>query len=512
MGQQQALQGGLEAVRGAQALRGGARLPQSGVVAGGLQRLLARGAVVVALSQAQGAAQRPHLARRRRPLQQRQHAHEGVDARRQGRPRLAAQAVGQRERRRGAAEHRVDQRRGGVELGQQHQHVAELQARVAGEQVEQAVVQHLELAAQRMAAVQLQAAVARTQRTLGHGAEVEQAALHLGQQGGPQGFAVVAAIGMQLECGELAQQLLAGRRPMRQQRVQGLVAGVGPSQRLQACQPARAQQVEPVFAAGVEHVEVDVARFAQGGERLQVQRRQAGRGEQVHGAAAGRRTQARQLARQAVGAVVAHGAPERRHPGLVGVREQQPAFAPGGQPVRALQAQSFEPGGDRHGALPAQALGGRRRRVAQAVRQARVFAQQPGVGQQLVDAPGPGCGVQRLGLAALAQLLHQPGREVMEVELGGNAALLGQAPGQPALQRGAGDDQDLVVERPGRRRCQLLAERVEEGFELVGEVGLQAHGGRQCAGALRPGRPGPAILRAAGSARPPLRRPRAAGT
>ena len=38
--------------------------------------------------------------------------------------------------------------------------------------------------------------------------------------------------------------------------------------------------------------------------------------------------------------------------------------------------------------------------------------------------------------AALAQLLHQPGREVVEVEVGGNATLLGQTPGQPALQRG----------------------------------------------------------------------------
>ena len=85
----------------------------------------------------------------------------------------AADRVGQVALARRGAEDGVDQRRGGVEVGRHDEDVARLRRVGAGHQREQAVVQHLQLAGERMADVHLDAAVARQRgqragRELGH--------------------------------------------------------------------------------------------------------------------------------------------------------------------------------------------------------------------------------------------------------------------------------------------------------------------------------------------------------
>ena len=122
----------------------------------------------------------PEARRHRRLLQQVEHAarRETAGGQVQGlvehaRHRVVARAAEAGDaprdaaRRRRGAEHSLDQRRGGLQVGRQHHHVGRAQ-RIVGagmhlEQAEQAVVQHLEFAGARVADMHLDAAVAGRQ-------------------------------------------------------------------------------------------------------------------------------------------------------------------------------------------------------------------------------------------------------------------------------------------------------------------------------------------------------------
>ena len=81
----------------------------------------------------------------------------------------------------GLAEGGADQRRVGLDVGTHHQHVARLEQRVLGEQVEQRLAQHLDLAGRAVAGVHLDGAVGGSGR--GRLGVVAQRRLHSAEQG-----------------------------------------------------------------------------------------------------------------------------------------------------------------------------------------------------------------------------------------------------------------------------------------------------------------------------------------
>ena len=172
-------------------------------------------------------------------------------------------------------EHRVDQGRGGLQVGGDDQHLRGLQAWLA-KQPQQVVLQHLELAGQRVADMQRQAAVIGGERHRAglQIAQVQDGVLHLGQQSvSRSGFEVAVILGrLTAVIDQQVDMRLGLLAPGRQQSV-ALLMALGLAARGEVAQAAAVDQLEPVLAAGVEHIEVQVGHAADLLEQLDVQRR-----------------------------------------------------------------------------------------------------------------------------------------------------------------------------------------------------------------------------------------------
>ena len=393
------------------------------------------------------------------------------------------------------AEDRVDQRRGGVEIRRDDQHVGRAQRRVGGEQREQPVVQRLQLAGARVRDVQLDAAVAGE---VGAGAgleldRVEDRVLQPRQQrvGGvlDEGLLVDAGVAGGVEQPvDLGLGLLA---PAGEQPVADLVRGVAAGG-LQPGQSPRVDQLEPVFAAGVQRVDLDLDRAAERGQQPRVQRRHRRQREDVDplgqtgGACAFGAARAFEQRDEAVDRVPGGDAglgddapPQRRLPGGVGARglgreRDGAAVEPGRQPVGAVGDVLLEHAGDAAGEFPAHHVVGLR----QVAGQPRVLRQPAGVAEGAPDAPGEHVGGERRDVLADAgheagDLPPQPLREVVEADVGADAGGIGQRQRQPPPQRGARDDQlvgdEHVLARRGQPGDELRGQRVE----AVGEADRQ---------------------------------------
>ena len=383
---------------------------------------------------------------------------------------------------------------------------------VAGQQRQQPVVQHLQLARQAVADVDLQAAVVLGQR---HRAgrqrhQVQEAVLQPGQQvvgvGGLE-LGIVDHAGLAAGIDEQPELRLRLPPPGRQQRVADLVV-LGPAARRQPGQPARVDDLEPELGAGVQRVDVDLAGARDLRQQRQVQRRHGRQREQQHlrrqagGRGAGGqlgRGQPRECRRGVCqrGRRLGGGrlsplsrlsrcwrighqpARQRRLPGLVGMRRVQHALpvAPGRPPVGAVGGVLAEQRGHRFGQLqPHHRVG-----TAQVGVQARVGADEAVVAERGVHAPGQCVAVQRAAFGQAGQqalrLAPQPRREPVEGDLGADA--LGTRHGQreQPLHRGAGDDHLVGAERVVAHAAELRDGLRQQDLAAVREVQVQ-HPGR----------------------------------
>ena len=303
------------------------------------------------LQQAVQAAGRQARAHQRQQLQHRPRA--AVDAA----ARPAGDGKGQLPLGRCGAEHRIDQGRRGVQVGRDHQHVGRMQAgqRRVGEHGQQLVLQHFQLAGERVAAVHLDAAVGR------HAGgfqlhQVEHRVLHLGQQRAARG-GVEHRVVHHLLAGGFHQQVDLRLRlpaPGGQQVVaffvQRFLAAGG-----QVGQAAAVDHLEPVFPAGVEHIHLQLHAAPQRLQQPDVLRRHGRQREHMGaGGQAGRSGQCRavraferadQLLRRVLlqGQLGHDAAPQRGLPGFVGTgavvhcaQVGRLAGFPAGQPVGAV--------------------------------------------------------------------------------------------------------------------------------------------------------------------------------
>ena len=178
------------------------------------------------------------------------------------------------------AEHGLDQRRRGFEVRRHHQHLRGVQHGAAGDQSQEVVLQHLELARQRVADVDLEAAVGLGQRDRRRGefGEIEDGVLQPGQQRVDVVAPIVAVIGgaSARAVDQSIDMRLGLFAPGCQQPIAFLLMLLAPTQRKMA-QAAPVDQLEPVLLARVEDIDVE---FEQQAHLLQPRNLRCGHGGQ----------------------------------------------------------------------------------------------------------------------------------------------------------------------------------------------------------------------------------------
>ncbi len=390
------------------------------------------------------------------------------------------------------AEHRLDQRRGGVEVGREHDDVVRARRVAPGEQPQEPIVQHFQLARARMADVQLDAAIALGQR---HAARLELLQV---EDGVVQPRQQVAS-GMRREHRLLVDDVLALEQqpevrlrllpPGRQQAVAGFVEHVLLAAR-EPGQAARIDDLEPVLATGIERVQAHLHHPRQLAQHVQVERRQGRQAEHMHrarhaggrqpvfahGADAAQEERGRMLFAQMQAG--ADAPPQLGLPGFVGALDfarpalqRRPALDPQRQPARPVGQVMVEHARDAPGQLEAH----RRIRPLQVGRQPRV-RRQPAVGgrtfQQAMDAPGEQRRREGRALGHVHHTAHlrpQPLRQVGEVEVGTHALARGQRQLDAATQGAAGHHHTAHAKRPGLLVAKAVEQHVEEDFEAIRE-------------------------------------------
>ena len=295
----------------------------------------------------------------------------------------------------------------------------------------------------------------------------------------------------------LQQQVDVGLRllaPRGQQTIAGFVM-VGAAF---CCEPGEALAVddlEPVFAAGVEHVQPQVDPLREAVQDVEVERRRGRQAEDVRrggqprarrGVGPHRRHRVEEGHRRmaAVGAEIAGDAPPQRGlPALVGPARGVEVVDPGGLAGKPRR----EPVGPVGQVVLEQRRGARRElvahhvvRVAQVARERRM----PGDERRLAEDPQHAPGEHRRGEGRhfrdghhVSDLPPQPLRQKGEPHVRADAEALRRGELDPASDRRAPHDDLFVNERRFGRGGHCVEERVLEVLEAVGESDLQHAGG-----------------------------------
>ncbi len=421
----------------------------------------------------------------------------------------AADRIGQVAFARRGAEDGVDQRRGGVEIGRDDEDVGRLRRVGPGHEREQAIVQHLQLAGERMADVHLDAAIAReggerAGREFGH---LEDGVLHRAQHArrtrrrepGVLDDAVGRGVDQQAQR-RLRLPAPGGEQPVAFLVVRGLAA------RGEICEAARLDDLEPELLAGVQHVDVQVDMPAQALQQLEVHRRQGrqrehvGAGRQAAGAGQADAVRIEHLEQRQDGVAAVAGrlggeaAPQRGLPLLVERGARVRAGVHAGQGDRLAAEPRLHPLGtvgevlvEQAGHAPGQLVAHHGVGLLEPGGQARLGGRPRGVLERGEDAPGDHVGVElrllpELGHQSLG-LLPQPAREIGEVDVGAHALAARQLDDQAARDGRARHDDLVGLEgrTPRRLFAQATDELVGEGLEAVGEVEVEhaGQGGRR---------------------------------
>ena len=361
------------------------------------------------------------------------------------------------------------------------------------------VVQHFELARERVALMHLDAAVAFLERDRAgrHFAKLQDRVLHTREQG-------IGRVG--LEAGVVLHALAARFHQQVDVRL-GLAAPGGEqaisdflplvaSARRQVTEPLGRDHLEPVFGAGIDHVHMHLDPAAQRLQRLDVQGRHGGEGEDVDGrgqsSAAGQRLAAalQRLDQQRDGMIggefqlAGDALPQRRLPAFVGacrvigLRERDvPPVLPLRQPVRAVGDVLLQQRRRLHRQLVAHHVVGAS--GLQVGCQSRLRGDEIGIAESAVDAPGQCRRIEgRLGRDAGHHSRHlppQPARQEHELDVGADAFAVGQRQGHVAPHRCAGDDHLVGREDVVARSGHLGEQQIAQVFVAVGKVQME-HG------------------------------------
>ncbi len=256
-------------------------------------------------------------------------------------------------------------------------------------------------------------------------------------------------------------------------------------------EPLRVDDLEPVFAAGVEHVQPEVDPLREPMQDVEVERRRGRQAEDVRGGrqpCASRGVRAHFLHRveesdrrmAAVGAEIARDAPPQRAlPALVGRARgveildlRRLAGEPRCEPVRAVREVMLE-----------QRCGARRElvahhvvRVAQVLGERRMRGDERLLGEDPEHAPGQHRRGERRDLRDrddVPDLPPQPLGEKRKRYVGADAEPVGSREFDPPSDRRAGHDDLLAHERRFWRRRHRVEECILQALEAVGELDLQ---------------------------------------
>ena len=175
------------------------------------------------------------------------------------------------------AERRLDQRREGLDVRAHDDHVARLERRVVGEQVEDRVAQHLDLAGAAVAGVDLDAAVGGVEGEGGAGRVGPDVLLHAREEGvgvALDGMVVVGVVGADDQLQFPGVVPPGGEQPVVRERGRPVVApanyGVA----------GRLRDLVPECGRGVQEEQVHVSVDGQGAQHVQTSGREAGEPEQ----------------------------------------------------------------------------------------------------------------------------------------------------------------------------------------------------------------------------------------
>ena len=398
--------------------------------------------------------------------QQRQH---GARRRIHLAARPPADRKGNRAIARRVAEHRVDQRSGRLQVGRYHQNVARSRWIRPGEHRQQLVLENFQLPRQRMADMDFDAAIVGCR---GHAAggdfdQIEDCVLQLRQHAGRWVGDKACIVDLRL-FDDFEQQIdirLSLLAPARQQAVSTLVM-VGFTLRGEVTEAALIDDFEPVFLAGIEHVQMQVNPAPQLPKQVEIKRWNGRQTKQVGDfgqAETLRRVMPKRFdfAHEGAGRVFPRHpqlrgdrAPKRRLPSLVGlgrvagVRQRYVlAGRPGGEPVRSIGHVLLEQRRDLAGKIEAN----HRVRLPQPAFQAREFGYEGGIVEELKNPPGQQrrseWRIRRNVGYHFANLPPQPLRQEGEFNIGANAVAIGDRKCQVAAERATRHDDLLGGER-----------------------------------------------------------------
>ena len=264
----------------------------------------------------------------------------------------------------------------------------------------------------------------------------------------------------------------------------------------QVAQAPAVDDLEPVLAAGVEYVEVQVDRAAELLQQPDVQRRNRRQREDVDAAGQpGRlgcaratslegRNEGGHRVQRAQGQLAVDTPPQRRLPTFVSTRSVllraqvsglllQPGFEPVGAVGDVLLQQPGHPARE----LVAHDIV----RALHIRRQAGVPDHECGVAERGVNAPGQHRRRKRrlLGHAGhkTAYLSPQPPCEEVELNVGADTVLVGDRQGQRTAKGRAGYDEMVRGKHAGSARAQTVEQQLGERFVAVGEVDVEHEDG-----------------------------------
>ena len=428
-----------------------------------------------------------------------EHGEECLRARVAGARRPAGDRVRNLSRARDVAEDRVDQGCPRFEVRQHDDDVRWARRIGTGEQREQLVLQDFELAGERVADVDLDAAIVvgegdASPREIRH---VEDGVLDAGEEGAAVARREIGVVDHRLAI-VLQQEVDVGLRllaPRRQQPVADFVM-VGAAFRGEVREAACVDGFEPVLAARIDHVQPDVDPLREAAQDVEIKRWRGRQAEDVcEGGQSGadRRIGAHRLHRveehdrrvAAVGAELAGDPPPQGAlPALVlrvrrvEVRDlcrlaRKPCRKPVGPVGQVLLEQR------RHARCELVAHDAVR--LPQVRRKRRMRGDERGVTEDAEHAPGQHRRGERRDFPDLRHempdLPPQPLGEERKPHVRADAETIGRRELDPSPHARAGDDDLLGDECRRRRLGQRGEERVLQGLETVGEMDLQHAGG-----------------------------------
>ncbi len=401
--------------------------------------------------------------------------------------------VGNAPRVRRRAEDRVDERRVERHVGHQHQDVRGAKGRIAGEPVEQLVVQNLDLARRRVAHMEGKrpvglAAVEKRRALVATLPQREDVGLK-GSEQRPSGLGGVhvAAPGALRGVGDAVDQRPAVLPERSEQSIARLAvlafagaAGAG------ARDPARVLDERPILAAGINQPEAHVAMRADAAEGVQMQRRQRLHREEMQAlwklrpcVFAGVDRGEKPLARLALRRLRQFGEdlpPQRRLPRFIGPGSTQLAAGPRIDELGAIDEIAIERGREPLGEL----IRLLRIAVGEVAREPHPLRVAGEAREQRRDPPLEHFRRERRGRRHgrhhARDQLPDVARSERETQVRPHPERVGERQGQPARHAGRADHDGLGHER--RQGC--IAHQVREAagqhFDAVGLMDLE-HGG-----------------------------------